>query len=75
MKKPAKKSPKKASAKKAPAKARVAASKTSSKAVGGRRPKQRAVPTQSRAITPPAGEQVAAGPGTRDGRGSKDNVP
>jgi DNA-binding protein HU-beta len=84
MKKPAKKSPtkapakkapaKKAPAKKAPARARVTASKTSSKAVGGRRPTRRSAQPKSRSATAPASNEVAAGPGIRDGRGSNNNV-
>ena len=79
MKKPAKKTPTKAPArkspvKKAPAKARVTASKTSSKAVGGRRPTRRSAQPKSRSATAPASNEVAAGPGIRDGRGSNHNV-
>lgn len=74
MKKPAKKSPTKAPAKKAPAKARVTASKTSYKAVGGRRPTRRSTQPKSRSATAPASNEVAAGPGIRDGRGANNNV-
>jgi hypothetical protein len=75
MKKPAKTTPKKAPAKKtpakkAPAKARVTASKTSAKPGGGRRPARRTTQPKSRAATVPASNNLAAGPGTRDGRGS-----
>ena len=74
MKKPAKKSPKKAPAKKSPAKPRITASKTSSKAVGGHRPPRRSPQSKSRSATAPASNEVAAGPGIRDGRGSNNNV-